>query len=211
MVTLRRSPVGRGSLVCLLALVSSTVLAATNSAWFARVWQSEEGLPENNVTGLAQTADGYLWISSHNGLVRFDGVQFERIPLPLAGGRNQPLTRALLLGQGSQVWLALEGGMSVRVALGETNAFTSFKGLSSFRPLALAQGADRAVWIGYTDGSVCRIMDEGVTRFTARDGLSGVGACWVTSDSEGQVWFAKAGRIGVFREGEFITLLPVPE
>lgn len=211
MVTRRSNPVWRGSLIFLLALVNSTMLGATNSAWFARVWQSEEGLPENNVTGLAQTADGYLWISSHNGLVRFDGMQFERIPLPLAAGRNQPLIRALLLGRSSQVWLALEGSMAVRVALGETNAFTSFKGLSSFRPTALAQGADGAVWIGYTDGSVCRIAGGGVTRFTARDGLSGVGACWVTSDGNGQIWFAKAGRIGVFREGEFVTLLTVPE
>jgi ligand-binding sensor domain-containing protein/signal transduction histidine kinase len=211
MVTLRRGPVWHQRLALLLALGGSTVLGDTNSAWFARVWQSEEGLPENNVTGLAQTADGYLWVSSHNGLVRFDGVQFDRIPLPLAAGRNQPLIRALLLGRDSQVWLALEGGMVVRVALGETNAFNSFKGLSSFRPLALAQGADRTVWIGYTDGSVCRITAGGVTRFTARDGLSGVGACWVTSDSNGQIWFAKAGRIGVFREGGFITLLTVPE
>jgi ligand-binding sensor domain-containing protein/signal transduction histidine kinase len=211
MVTRRGNPIWRGSLAFLLALASSTMLGATNSAWFARVWQSEEGLPENNVTGLAQTADGYLWISSHNGLVRFDGVQFERVPLPLAAGRNQPLIRALLLGRNSQVWLAMEGGMAVRVALGETNAFTSFRGLSSFRPTALAQGADGSVWIGYTDGSVCRIEDGGVTRFTARDGLSGAGACWVTSDGNGQVWFAKAGRIGVFREGEFTTLLTVPE
>ncbi len=211
MLTLRRSPVCCGSLVCLLALVGSTVLGATNSAWFARVWQSEEGLPENNVTGLAQTTDGYLWVSSHNGLVRFDGMQFEPVPLPLAVGRSQPLIRALLLGRSSQVWLALEGGMVVRVSLEETNAFTSFKGLSSFRPLALAQAADEAVWIGYTDGSVCRIRAGVVTRFTARDGLSGVGACWVMSDSNGQVWFAKAGRVGVFRQGRFTTLLTVPE
>jgi ligand-binding sensor domain-containing protein len=185
--------------------------AKPGTPWFARVWQSEDGLPENDVTGLAQTPDGYLWISSHNGLVRFDGVQFERIPLPLAAGRSQPLIRALLLGRGNQIWLALEGGTAVRVALGETNGFASFRGLSLFRPVALAQGRDRAVWISYTDGSVCRIADGLVTRFTARDGLSGVGACSVASDSDGQIWFAKAGRIGVFRDGTFTTVLTVPE
>ena len=62
-----------------LAVLGLTRFEATSRAageadartpWFARVWQSEDGLPENNVTGLAQTPDGYLWISSHNGLVR---------------------------------------------------------------------------------------------------------------------------------------------
>lgn len=202
-----------GSLLRGWAALDARTAAEGGSAspWFARVWQSEDGLPENNVTGLAQTADGYLWISSHNGLVRFDGVQFDRVALPMARGQSQPLIRALLLGGDGQLWMALEGGMAVRVAPGETNAFRAFKGLSGFRPLALAQGADQAVWIGYSDGSAYRIRDGGVTRFTARDGLPGAGACWLTSDSNGQVWFAKAGRVGVFRDGRFTTLLTLPE
>jgi ligand-binding sensor domain-containing protein/signal transduction histidine kinase len=180
-------------------------------AWFARVWQSEEGLPQNNVTGVAQGADGYLWVSTHNGLVRFDGVRFERIPLALPGGRTQPLIRAMLLGRGGQLWLVLEGGVAACLALGQTNVFSSVKGLSTFRPLSLAQDSDRAIWIGYSDGSACRIAAGSVTRFTGRDGLPGTGACWLATDLNGQVWFSKAGRVGVFRDGRFVTLLTLPE
>lgn len=35
-------------------------------------WQSEQGLPENSVTSIAQTKDGYLWLSTKGGLARFD-------------------------------------------------------------------------------------------------------------------------------------------
>jgi len=40
------------------------------------IWQQEEGLPENDVTGIVLTRDGYLWLGIEEGLVRFDGIQF---------------------------------------------------------------------------------------------------------------------------------------
>jgi hypothetical protein len=39
-------------------------------------WQVEQGLPQISVVGIAQTGDGYLWLATFNGLVRFDGVRF---------------------------------------------------------------------------------------------------------------------------------------
>src|SRR6185436_14439807 len=41
-----------------------------------RTWRSEDGLPSDAVNALAQTPDGYLWIGTNAGLVRFDGVRF---------------------------------------------------------------------------------------------------------------------------------------
>jgi len=40
------------------------------------VWTSAEGLPQDSIRAAAQTADGYLWFATTNGLVRFDGVSF---------------------------------------------------------------------------------------------------------------------------------------
>ena len=41
-----------------------------------RVWVSQSGLPQDAVNCLLQTGDGYLWIGTNEGLVRFDGVHF---------------------------------------------------------------------------------------------------------------------------------------
>src|SRR5512135_3773392 len=41
-----------------------------------RVWQAEQGLPQNKVTAVLQTRDGYVWAGTYNGLARFDGVRF---------------------------------------------------------------------------------------------------------------------------------------
>jgi ligand-binding sensor domain-containing protein/signal transduction histidine kinase len=39
-------------------------------------WDSEKGLPDNFVTSIVQTPDGYLWVGTYNGLARFDGSRF---------------------------------------------------------------------------------------------------------------------------------------
>jgi Two component regulator propeller len=40
-------------------------------------WTTDNGLPQNSVTGLTQTPDGYIWFTTNDGLVRFDGVRFK--------------------------------------------------------------------------------------------------------------------------------------
>lgn len=41
------------------------------------VWQTDNGLPQNEVTSIAQTPEGYLWVGLfHGGLARFDGIRF---------------------------------------------------------------------------------------------------------------------------------------
>ncbi len=206
-----RPGLGRALLVSGFVLLNLAARGDTNSAWFARLWQAEDGLPNNSVTGVAQTPDGYLWVSTHSGLARFDGVRFQTISLPTPSGRTLPLIRAMLVGRNSQIWLALEGGFALFVGLQQTNVFTSASGLPAFRPLAVAQDGAGAVWIGYVDGSACRIAGGRVTRFTARDGLSGTGGCWVSSDRQGRLWFGKAGRVGIFQDDHFSALGTLPE
>ena len=44
--------------------------------YFARTLAADNGLPDNAVTAVLQTHDGYLWIGTYGGLARFDGVRF---------------------------------------------------------------------------------------------------------------------------------------
>jgi ligand-binding sensor domain-containing protein len=46
------------------------------SEYTVRSYSADEGLPQNSVTRITQTPDGYLWFSTYRGLVRFDGVRF---------------------------------------------------------------------------------------------------------------------------------------
>ena len=59
-------------------LLPATLLAAPGSApehsFTLRTWQTDDGLPENSATVMAQTPDGYLRFVPFNGPVRFDDV-----------------------------------------------------------------------------------------------------------------------------------------
>jgi ligand-binding sensor domain-containing protein len=39
-------------------------------------WMTEDGLPLNSITSVTQTKDGYIWLGSKGGVIRFDGVNF---------------------------------------------------------------------------------------------------------------------------------------
>ncbi|HMP80810.1 MAG TPA: two-component regulator propeller domain-containing protein, partial [Pirellulaceae bacterium] len=57
-----------------LWITYSPLVAASN--FVIRSWYAEDGLPQNAVTAAVQTRDGYLWLGTYTGLVRFDGVRF---------------------------------------------------------------------------------------------------------------------------------------
>ena len=64
--------------LCLLAAIRLDAVTQRNlpDGYTRRVWQTQDGLPENTVQSFAQTPDHYLWIGTSGGLVRFDGVKF---------------------------------------------------------------------------------------------------------------------------------------
>lgn len=176
-----------------------------------RSWQADDGLPGDTVTGVAQSADGYLWFTTQSGMARFDGVRMVNIPIPI--GRTQPIIRAMLLDRSGEFWLAEEGGVLVRLAADARTAtmLTTSNGLSRAQATEMAQTRDGAVWISYWDGVVCRVLGNAVTRFDETNGPPGSGVCCIATDAKGELWFARGGQVGIYRDNQFTTLLTLPE
>src|SRR5262249_29991136 len=66
--------------IALFSLVTPGIIASPlNIDAQTRIdaWTTDNGLPQNSVTGLTQTPDGYIWFTTNDGLVRFDGVRFK--------------------------------------------------------------------------------------------------------------------------------------
>jgi ligand-binding sensor domain-containing protein len=197
---------------CLLAagLVTTSLAANVDAAWSVRVWQTDDGLPDNDVNGVTQMPEGWLYVATPKGLVKFDGVKFSDVVLPSPAGRPQPPVRMLLRGPGSELWLASEGGLVLRVGPRTNQVFTSADGLPRSRPTALAQTPDGAVWVGYANGQACRIYEGRIRSLTTADGLAGTGRCVVATDIGGRLWFAREGWLGVWDGDQFVGRQVLP-
>src|SRR5436190_13092578 len=64
------------SRVAVLADAKENEMYPGKSGYQTKLWTTEDGLPQHQISCLKQTRDGYLWIGTHFGLARFDGVRF---------------------------------------------------------------------------------------------------------------------------------------
>ena len=188
----------------------SPVLAENENPYFARTWLAEDGLPDNRVVGLAQTADGYLWVATQGGVVRFDGVRFQRVKVASSPDLIAGTLRAMMLDRAGRIWLAKEEGGTVFCFEGaQVRMVTADRGLpKNETQQSLVMDGKGDLWITYSTGKVIRYNQDGkADAFTVKDGLpKGDDICWLASGRDGTLWFAKGSRVGVFRNGRFNVL-----
>ncbi len=191
-----------------LSFVLSTPAAEAFYSTYS--WQAEDGLPDNRVIGLAQSPDGYLWVATQGGLVRFDGVRFQ----PVSAAENSRIVagtlRVLTLDSKGRIWLAKEeGGTLFCIEKNRLRVLTLDQSApKNETQSSMALDGNDNLWVSYNTGKVIRCDPDGkVENFSADPGLpSGPGPCWLASDSSGTLWFAKGSHVGRFRDRKFEVL-----
>ena len=193
--------------LCVLA-ASLTALSApaesTNAAWSVRVWQSDDGLPNNIITGLAQTGDGYLWIANPSRLARFDGVQFEDFSFRELLGTNYPANQritTLTSSRDGALWAATDHGLVIEAKSGVVRVFTN--NLPALFVESITEDAEGTLWVKDRGGSsICRIKDGQVIQLPMPGSYRSV-----APDSQGRIWYIMNGQVGLFRNGKFESLM----
>lgn len=72
-------------------------------------WNRQSGFPADKINAITQTKDGYLWLATQNGLVRFDGSDFKVVPIDLPGAKGQEV-KSLGHAADGGLWFAISGG-----------------------------------------------------------------------------------------------------
>ena len=149
-------------------------------------WRARDGAPSGAVLDFAQTKDGYLWVGTEFGLLRFDGARFVEWQPP-AGTQLPPgrVTRLLASSDGS-LWIGTEQGLASwkdgRLTL---HAVPGNRGVG-----ALAEDRLHTVWVGTLDegaGSLCAIERDRTT-CEGGDGNLGIGVNAIHEDRQGRLW-----------------------
>jgi ligand-binding sensor domain-containing protein len=116
------------------------------------VWQTDEGLPQNSVTAIVQTRDGYLWLATQEGLARFDGTRFT-----VFDKRNTPPLRenniqALYEGRDGALWIGTEGGGIAHLKDHRFTSYSTADGLGDNIVDAICEDLDGNLWVGTLAG-----------------------------------------------------------
>jgi PAS domain S-box-containing protein len=124
--------------------VSASALDPTRtvSQYLHDLWGTERGWPGGSITAIAQTSDGYLWIGTDKGLVRFDGLNFHQFQL----AHPDPIwigpVRTLTVDASDNLWILLQ---NTQVFLYQNGNFQLIRGETENGTTAMARGTSGAV------------------------------------------------------------------
>ncbi len=170
-----------------------------------QVWETEDGLPQNSVSAILQTRDGYIWIGTQEGLVRFDGVRFTVFDTRNSPGLKTNFISVLLQDAEGTLWVGTDGGGLSRLRDGAFTAYTKEQGLASNVVCSIHQDRAGTLWIG-TRGGLNRFRDGKFTAYTTREGLSNDVVLAISEDREGSLWVGTdGGGLNRFRDDRFTT------
>lgn len=91
-----------------------TAQGISTRGWFRRTIDRDQGLPETQVNAIAQAGDGYLWLGTRRGLVRYDGSNFTTFTPDHEPALPSFLIRGLTTDDRERVWIATDKGLGVR-------------------------------------------------------------------------------------------------
>lgn len=164
------------------------------SALLLDSWSTREGLPQSSVNALVQDADGYLWIGTQDGLVRFDGTTFTAYGV----GGAPPLPSGYvgsLAVDGRTLWIGTEAGL-VRYRSGAFATVPAAAPLAAVRIRALHLDVGGGLWVGTSAGLATLRDDRLVEVQLAGHDAVHVTALWLGGD--GALWIGTA-RDGLLR------------
>jgi len=164
-----------------------------------RTWSKTDGLPDGAVSVISQTQDGYLWVGTTVGLVRFDGVQFTQVPL--AGSTDRPIAiTALCEDTNGCMWIGTEDQGIFSWQDGQLHHYGTADGLLDENVTSLTLDGMGRLWIG-TKRGVNRRDGSQWTAFTPREGLPDNSVSSVHAAKSGTVWITTAGGMCRFVDG----------
>lgn len=169
-----------------------------------RTWTKDDGLPDDSVTAVLQTRDGYLWVGTAGGLARFDGVRF--VVFKPAPARSNEVVRVSALCEDSagRLWVGSQDGGLLCYTEGVLRRFAGNAGLCDRTITAIAEDAAGALWIGTPLGLNC-VKGAQVERFTAKDGLPGDFVSNVHVSRSGIVWITTTAGMCQYKEGQLLA------
>jgi signal transduction histidine kinase/ligand-binding sensor domain-containing protein len=186
----------------------------------------ENGLPENTVTALAQTSDGFLWCATPSALARFDGSRFEVFDATKIPALASETLRQLHADQDGSLWIGTEEGTLVHLQNGRFESFQPHSEETPADPLerkpaaitAITRDAQNTLWTLNELGELHRLHAGILTLGPSQWREDASAPFHLTTDPQGQTWISSRQNLlhllphetvpvlsGAFSQYQFLT------
>ncbi len=163
------------------------------SAYYREVWTTRQGLPHNQINAIAQSPDGYLWLGTWEGLVRYNGQEFvlyDRNSVPEL--QDNGIRSVRVAPNGDIVVGTSRGGVTVR----HGDHWTTWRiedGLAQDEIMDAVFDRRGRLWAATESGGVSRIgKDRRAKQFNTKNGLPSDAVFSLHEDRDGSMWVATA-------------------
>jgi ligand-binding sensor domain-containing protein len=173
-----------------------------------KAWTIRDGFFKSKALSIAQTPDGYLWIGTDSGLVRFDGVRTVEWQPPAGEHLPSSFIRSLLAGRDGTLWIGTNRGL----ASWKAGRLTHYPSLAGRDIQPLYEDREGTVWAGLPKRpslSVCTIR-SGNSQCSAEEEKFGLIPGAIYEDSRGNLWVRTETGLWRWRPGP-PTLYPMKE
>ncbi|MCP4153470.1 MAG: hypothetical protein GY757_37430 [bacterium] len=171
-----------------------------------KAWSIEDGLPHSSVSSIIQTRDGYLWLGTAEGLVRFDGANFEIFGTQQVEQIAGNFIAVLFEDSKGNLWIGTYGGGLRNYKNGEFKTYNTKNGLASDNVTDICEDRNGNLWIGTYGGGLSKIKNKKFTTYNTQQGLTSNQVKAVHEDSSGNLWIGTdGGGLNYLKNGKFIT------
>ena len=157
-------------------------------------WRIRDGFSKGIIFAIAQTPDGYLWLGTDFGLLRFDGVK--AVPWQPPTGEHLPggPVRRLFVARDGTLWV----GTTTGLASWKNGKLTERPELAGRQVAALLEDREGTIWVGTghvnvseIPGRLCAIQAGNVHCY-GEDGSLGQEVYSLYEDTTGNLWTGSA-------------------
>lgn len=170
------------------AAAASRPLASQSNQYVLTAWAAEQGLPAGDVRAMAQDREGFLWLATATGLIRFDGFQFT--PWGANGEPALPGTfvRSLIAAADGSLWAGFGDVPGVvHIVGGRVTRYDEAAGLPAGPISVLLQRKDGSIWALGRRG--LSVFEQGAWRaVTPGEGLPAADLYSLYEDTHQTLW-----------------------
>jgi signal transduction histidine kinase/ligand-binding sensor domain-containing protein len=168
--------------------------------YFHTAWRVQDGAFEAAPNAVTQTADGYIWIGTGSGLVKYDGARFEAWATPPGKSLTNPNVISLLGSSDGTLWIGTARGL----LSWKSNELREHL---KYRINGIIEDRKGRIWAAQgrsnQTGGLCRVTGEQPGCFGADDQMRLPNAATLAADLHGNIWVGTSNRLLRWHDGSF--------